>query len=147
MRCNGKVPLARLPRPREILLARETLSRSSDERAVARRLSFNDRTRSSLVHARKSAPSRLTRPVQPCFGALILSCSFKPQKRLFDRHLFRPWFRYAVIVNGNPCLVFPLEHLYNRYGEGVVDTLRRSMNKRVSLPLNPCQVGTYVWMS
>ena len=49
-----------------------------------------------------------------------------------------------MVVNCDPCLVFLLEHFYNGCGEGVVYALWRSMNKRVSLLLNPCQVGTYV---
>ena len=52
-----------------------------------------------------------------------------------------------MVVSCNPCLVFLLEHFYNRCREGVVNALWRSMNKLISFLLNPCQVGTYVGIS
>ena len=52
-----------------------------------------------------------------------------------------------MIENCDPCLVLSLEHIYNRHSEAVVNALGRSMNKGVSLFLNPSQVGTYVGIS
>lgn len=52
-----------------------------------------------------------------------------------------------MIVNGNPCFVFPLEHFYNGRGKGIVDALRRSMDKRVPLLSNSGQMITYVGVS